>query len=184
MAGKIDYFCPRIKSNFMTNRKLNKQLESDLFSAKSETVISALNTLKEKGNVHYLPLLFDLLKSSPEENIEKEINNILGNLKVREAAPVLVEALQEQRYKPIRKPLATACWQNGLEFKDYLPVFVTLVIEEDFETGFEAFTVIESMEKYPEDKIITEVTYQIQRSLETADEQKRYFLHEILTMIR
>lgn len=168
----------------MTNRKLDKQLESDLFSAKSETVISVLKTLKEKGNVHYLPLLFDLLNSSPEENIEEEIKKILGNLKVREAAPVLVEALQQQKYIGIRKPLATACWQNGLNFKDHLPVFVTLVIEEDFETGFEAFTVIESMEKYPEGKVITEVTDQIHEALKSADEQKKYFLHEILHMIR
>jgi hypothetical protein len=168
----------------MTNRKLDKQLESDLFSAKSETVISALKTLKEKGNVHYLPLLFDLLKSSPEENIEEEIKKILGNLKVREAAPVLVEALQQQKYIGIRKPLTTACWQNGLDFKDHLGVFVDLVIEEDFETGFEAFTVIESMEKYPEGEVITEVTDQIYEALKSADEQKKYFLHEILHMIR
>lgn len=168
----------------MTNEKLDKQLEADLFSAKSETVIAALNSLKEKGNVHYLPHLFDLLKSSPEENVEEEIKKILANLKVREAAPVLVEALQEQKYIGIRKSLATACWQNGLDFKDYLPVFVTLVIEENFETGFEAFTVIESMEKYPEGEVITEVTDQIHESLKAADEQKKYFLHEILHMIR
>jgi hypothetical protein len=168
----------------MTNRKLDKKIETDLFSAQSETVISALNSLKEKGNVHYLPLLFDLLKSSPEENVGEEIKKILGNLKVREAAPVLVEALQEKKYIDIRKPLATACWQNGLDFKNHLPVFVTLVIEEDFETGFEAFTVIESMEKYPEGEVITEVTDQIHEALQSADEQKKYFLHEILHMIR
>jgi hypothetical protein len=103
---------------------------------------------------------------------------------VREAAPVLAEALQEKKYVGIRKPLATACWQNGLEFKDYLPVFVTLVIEEDFETGFEAFTVIESMEKYPEESIILEAENLIHESLDSADEQKRYFLYEILKMIR
>lgn len=168
----------------MTNRKLDKQLESELFSAQSKNVVSALNTLKEKGNIHYLPILFDLLKSNPDKEVEEEIIKILGNLKVQEAAPVLAEALQEPGYKSIRKPLATACWQNGLDFKEDLPVFVDLVVEEDFETGFEAFTVIESMEKYPEGKIITEVTDQIQVSLETADEQKKYLLHEILTMIR
>ena len=168
----------------MTNRKLDKQLESELFSAQSENVILALNTLKEKGNIHYLPILFDLLKSNPDKEVEEEITKILGNLKVQEAAPVLAEALQEPGYKSIRKPLATACWQNGLDFKEELPVFVDLVIEEDFETGFEAFTVVDSMEKYPEEKVIENVTDRIHESLGDANEQKKYFLHEILTMIR
>jgi len=168
----------------MTNKKLDKQLESELFSAQSQNVVSALNTLKEKGNIHYLPILFDLLKSKPDKEVEEEIIKILGNLKVQEAAPVLAETLKNPKYKSIRKPLATACWQNGLDFKEHLPVFVDLVIEEEFETGFEAFTVIESMEKYPEGKVIENVTDRIHESLRDADEQKKYFLHEILHMIR
>lgn len=168
----------------MTNNKLDKKLESELFSAQSENVVSALNSLKEEGNIHYLPILFDLLRSKPEEKIEEEIIKILGNLKVQEAAPVLAEALQNPKYKPIRKPLTAACWQNSLDFKEHLPVFVDLVIEEDFETGFEAFTVIESMEKYPEGEMIENVTDRIHESLGDANEQKKYFLHEILTMIR
>lgn len=168
----------------MSNRKLDKKLESDLFSARPETVISALKSLNERGNINYLPLLFDLLNSGPEENIEKEIKIILGSLKLREAAPLLVEALQESKYKTIRKSIVTACWQNGLDFKNHLSVFVDLVIEEDFATGFEAFTVIESMEEYPKGDVITEVTDRIHQSLENADEQKKYFLHEILTLVR
>jgi len=168
----------------MTNKKLDKQLESELFSAQSQNVVSALNTLKEKGNIHYLPILFDLLNSNPDEKVEEEIIKILGNLKVRKAAPILAEALQKPKYKSIRKPLTTACWQNGLDFKKHLAVFVDLVIEENFETGFEAFTVIESMEKYPEGEVIEEVTDRIHESLRDANEQKKYFLHEILTMIR
>ena len=168
----------------MTTNKLDKELKNNLFSVQTETVVSALNSLKENGNIHYLPILFDLLNSEPDKKIEEEIVKILGNLKVRQAAPVLAEALQARKYKPIRKPLTTACWQNGLDFKDHLAVFVDLVIEEDFETGFEAFTVIESMEKYPEGKVIEDVTNRIHESLGNANEQKKYFLHEILTLIR
>ncbi|MFW5773244.1 MAG: HEAT repeat domain-containing protein [Tangfeifania sp.] len=168
----------------MTNKKLDKKLERELFSAQSENVISALNSLKEEGNIHYLPILFDLLNADTGKKIEEEIINILGSLKVQDAAPVLAEALQDPKYKPIRKPLTAACWQNSLNFKEHLPVFVDLVIEEDFETGFEAFTVIESMEKYPEGEVIENVTNRIHDALPNANEQKKYFLHEILTLIR
>jgi len=168
----------------MTNKKLNKKLEADLFSAQPETVISALKSLKNEGNVHYLPHLFELLNSNPAENIEKEIITLLNNLKVSEAAPILAEALTAQKYKPIRKTLATACWQNGLEYKDHFLVFLDLVIEEDWETSFEAFTVIDNMENYPAGEVAEQASDKIYLALKNAGEQKKYFLHEILKMIR
>lgn len=168
----------------MGQKKLDKTIEANLFSANTTTVVSTLNTLKERGNTAYLPLLFDLLNSNPEPEIEKEIIFILYNLKTKEAAPVLVEALQNQKYMPIRKKLVAACWENGLDYKNYLPVFVALVVNEDWDTGFEAFTVIENMENYPNQEIIDLATEKIHQGLKTANEQKKYFLHEILTLIR
>lgn len=168
----------------MANKKLDEKVKADLFSAKTETTIAALNYLKKEGNIFYLPLLFDLLIHGADPIIEDEIINILGNLKVRESVPVLAGALAEPKYKPIRKKIATACWQNGLDYKEYLPLFVDLVIHEDWETGFEAFTVIENMKTYPGKEITGQTVDQIHAALNDVGEQKKYFLHEILTMIR
>lgn len=168
----------------MEKKKLDKNIEANLFSANTATVIATLNTLKEKGNNAYLPLLFDLLNSNPEPEIEQEIIFILYNLKIKDAVPVMVEALQNQKYLPIRKKLTAACWENGLDYKNYLPVFVDLVINEDWETGFEAFTVIENMESFPEQEVIDITTEKIYRGLNEANEKQKYFLHEILTLIR
>lgn len=168
----------------MTNKKLNKKLEADLFSAQPETVISALNSLKKEGNEHYLPHLFELLNSNPGEEVEDEIIKLLNNLKVREAAPILAEALTQSKYKPIRKTLATACWQNGLDYKDHFLVFLDLVIEENWETSFEAFTVIDNMENYPAGEVVEQARDKIRQAVKNAGEQKKYFLHEILTMLR
>ncbi|SHF21911.1 hypothetical protein SAMN05444274_10484 [Mariniphaga anaerophila] len=168
----------------MENKKPNKKLQTDLFSTNTSTVLSALNALKDKGNSAYLPLLFDLLNSNPEAAVEDEIIFILYNLKMKNAVPVIAEALQNPKYLPIRKKLTTACWENGLNFMDYLPVFVDLVITEEWETSFEAFTVIENMKSYPEQEIIDVATNKIHGALNDADEQKRYLLHEILTFVR
>ncbi|MEE4285983.1 MAG: HEAT repeat domain-containing protein [Mariniphaga sp.] len=168
----------------MEQKKLDKNIKANLFSANTATVIATLNTLKEKGNNAYLPLLFDLLNSNPEAEIEQEIIFILYNLKTKDAAPVLVEALQNPKFLPIRKKLTAACWENGLDYSSYLPVFVDLVINENWETGFEAFTVIENMENYPDQEIIDFATEKIHQGLVKANEQQKYFLHEILTLIR
>ncbi|RIH65869.1 hypothetical protein D1164_06265 [Mariniphaga sediminis] len=168
----------------MQSNKPDKNIKAKLFSADTATVVSALNSLKEEGNVSYLPILFDLLNSNPETEIEKEIIYILSNLKIKEAAPVMVEALQAPGYDSIRKKLTTACWQNGLDYKEFFPVFVDLVIQEDWETGFEAFTVIENMETFPGREVLDPVVDEIHKALKDAGEQKRYFLHEILVLIR
>lgn len=168
----------------MESKKPDKNIQANLFSANTAVVISALNTLKEKGNSAYLPLLFDLLNSNPEEAIEKEILFILDNLKMKDAVPYIAEALQNDKYLPIRKKLTMACWENGLDYSNYLPVFVNLVINEKWETGFEAFTVIENMEYFPEQGIMNLAKEKIHTALKEADEQKKYLLQEILTLIR
>ena len=168
----------------MEQKKLDKNIEANLFSANTATVITALNTLKEKGNNAYLPLLFDLLNSNPEAEIEQEIIFILYNLKIKDAVPVLVEALQNSKYLPIRKKITSACWENGLDYRNYLPVFVDLVINEDWETGFEAFTVIENMENISNREMADIAKEKIHKALKEAGEQKQYLLHEILKIIR
>ncbi len=168
----------------MTKKKTNRKLEADLFSANSVDVVKALEKLKTEGNKEYLPLLFDLLISDPEENIENEIIKILGSLKVKDAAPVMVNALKENKYKPIRKRLLTACWQNGLDYKNHLQTFVDLVIEEDWETGFEAFTVIDNMEKLPGEEIAGPAIDNEMNEIKDAGVQKKYFLHEIVAKLR
>lgn len=167
----------------MTERKTDKNLEARLLSGRSVTVMSALEEVKVRGNIAYLPLLFDILTSKPDEQVEQEILKILGTLKIQEAVPVMAETLQSPMYSSIRKQLATACWQNGLNFEDYLPVFVELVVNEEWETGFEAFTVIENMDNYPNQEIIELSVSKIEHALPDASDKRRYFLQEILALI-
>jgi hypothetical protein len=168
----------------MDNINLEKNLKNDIFSADTGVAVAALKIIKEKGNKLYLPMLFDLLVSSPEDEIGTEIKSILGSVKQRDAVPVFVEALKEEKYKPIRKTLLAACWQNGLDFKEHLPLFTKLVIEEDWETGFEAFTVIDNLKELPDLKIIEETESKIISSIDNVSDKKRYFLQEILYRVR
>ena len=167
----------------MYSRKIDKNIEERLLSGRIITVLSALNDIKFKGNMSYLPLMFDLLNTRPDSQVEEEILNILGTLKIQAAVPVLVTAIQESEYKLIRGKLTTACWQNGLDFKNYLPVFIDIIIQEEWETGFEAFTVIENMELYPEQEIIDLSVSKINNALPALSDKKRYFLQEILVLI-
>ncbi len=153
-----------------------------LFSSSTETTVTAIQSLRESGDKDYLPILFDLLITKPVPEVEKEILNLLANLKDQETIPVLTEALQTEKYKSIRKELTSVCWQNGLDFSPSMEVFIDLIIREEWSIAFEAFTVIENFEQFPPVEIYGKLKLKIAAALKKADDQKQYFLEEILKM--
>lgn len=163
--------------------KINKKIKEELFSTNTETVNSAISAVRQKGNKHYLPILFDLLNSNPEQEIKDEITKLLATVKDKESIPSFIQAIENKKYQPILKSILTACWQNGLDFSNHLLLFVDLVIDENWEIAFEAFTIIDNFEFMPEQKIIDKTSRKISAALKTANEQKAYFLQEILTKI-
>jgi hypothetical protein len=168
----------------MNQGKIDEQIKKNLFSAKTEVVISAIEAIQKKGNKLYLPILFDLLNSSPEPEIETEIKNLLGTVKDKESVNSFLRAIEDDKYKPIRKELLTACWQNGLDFSTFLPVFIDLIIHEDWETAFEAFTVIDNLEYLPTQEIIKISVDKINKVLPFTNDQNKYFLNEILVKLK
>ena len=168
----------------MTQEKIDEQIKKNLFSVKTDVVLSALEAVQKKGNKLYIPILLDLLNSSPEPEIATEIKNLLGTVKDKESINGFMRAIEDERYKPIRKSILTACWQNGLDFSTFLPVFIDLVINEDWETAFEAFTVIDNLEYLPNDQIIKISVAKINNALPATTDQQNYFLNEILAKLR
>ncbi len=167
----------------MNKQKVDSEIKNKLFSANTSVVLSALNSLKEIGNKQYLPILFELLLAGPETEIQKEIIKLLGTVKDKATVPVFAEALCEKKFAKIRKEILTTCWQNGLDFSAHTEVFVDLVIDGEWEVAFEAFTVIENMEHFPPEEELREIKLKIARALKKANEQKGYFLEEILKMV-
>jgi len=168
----------------MSTQKLDTHIKNDLFATNAERVISAINRIKERGNKLYLPILFELLASQPEAEVEKEIEKLLSTVKSKDTVSYFAEALENEKFKSIQKTLLTACWQNGLDFSNYLPVFVEIVITGTWENAFEAFTVIDNMEYLPEPQVVDLVIDRIHIALKTANEQNQYLLREILVKIR
>lgn len=163
--------------------KVNQKIKENLFSTNSKAIISAINSIKEKGNKLYIPILFDLLNSNPEKEIKDEICNVLSTVKDKETIDSFVHAIENKKYQPILKTILTTCWQNGLDFSNYLPIFVDVIINEDWEIAFEAFTIIDNWEFHPKQEIIDKSKVKIKAALKSATEQKTYFLQEVLTKI-
>ena len=167
----------------MTKEKIDPKIKENLFSTQTGVVISAINSIKEKGNKLYIPMLFDLLNSNPEKEITDEINKLLSTVKDKETVESFIDAVGDEKYKSIRKEILTTCWQNGLDFSNYLPVLVDIVINDEWENAFEAFTIIDNLESLPEQKTVDKTIMKIEAVMEKTTEQKAYFLNEILTKL-
>lgn len=167
----------------MSTEKQEQKIRIDLFSANQGKVISALQIVKEKGNKNYLPLLFDLLLNNPGMEVEKEIKTILESVKLEDTVPTFCNALLNDKYAPIKKSLLTACWQNGLDFSNFLPVFIDIIVNDDWEIAFEAFTIIDNMESLPDQETLNISVTKVSNALKTSTGNKKYFLEEILNKI-
>lgn len=72
-------------------------------------------------------------------------HEVLQILKNNNAQKALIYAIQQDKYANVKHALITACWESGLDFSDYLPVFVDLAISEPFIVCLECMTVIQEM---------------------------------------
>jgi hypothetical protein len=163
----------------------SKKILSDLKSTDIEFVIETIGQIKESGNSIILMALIDLLHDSPQNiEIKKAILDLLAELKDIASIPTLISAIKNEKYINERKELVASCWQNGLNYNEYLPLFIDLIISEDFLVAFEAFTVIENMYGIVPEEVIELEVVKIQNALIGADEQKAYLLNNVLTIIR
>jgi len=167
----------------MSIDKKSSDILTNLKSADTEFVLETIEKIRESGNRYIMEGLFDLLHNTTSSEIKKSILTLLGELKNKESIPLLIEAIANEKYEAERKELVACCWQNGLNYNEYLPVFIDLVICESFLTAFESFTVIENMFGNIPDEVIDLEIIKVENALHKASEEKAYLLKSLLTII-
>lgn len=170
----------------MNNEDNNKKLRLQIASLRSSNKSAILGTLKElrsEGDVSVLPELFNLMLIQEDEGILDEIASLLNDLKDKEAAEVLAEAIANPEYEKIQTSLVAACWQNGLSYGKHLTTFVDVVVSGDYSTAIEAFTVIEEAvgDIKPEER--TTLVRSLKSKIKQVDEQKKALFVELVKVI-
>ncbi|MBN1924916.1 MAG: hypothetical protein JW798_03695 [Prolixibacteraceae bacterium] len=124
------------------DKEIVKNLNSDDFNLISDS----LKKVKESGSSDYLPLVFDLMHRTPFEELKKQIENILFQLKATDSVPYFINALNNEKYRNEREILIRSCWESGLDFSDYISVFVDIMITGNYMEALESLTLIENLE--------------------------------------
>jgi hypothetical protein len=127
--------------------KLNqKKIIDRLNSGNNLTILETIRILREIGNSFYIPDIVAVLKNTKNKDVQTSITNFLFELKDNDSAAKLVDEIKDLKNRECLNILVPACWENGLNYNQFLSVFVDLVISQDFQVAFDAFTVIENMQ--------------------------------------
>ena len=105
-------------------KKTNKDLIAQLQASDTPIVLATIKKISESGNSAYLVPLLDLLSKTSSEDVKKRLKLLLAELKHTDAIPVIIDAIQDEKYKKIQKELVSSCWENGLDFSNHISIFV------------------------------------------------------------
>lgn len=161
----------------------HKKLITDLNSKDNELILNSIKALREEGISSDIPILINLLNENSDPEIQKYIRNLLIDIKDSAANELIIEAIKDQRYSDLRKDLVSICWESRLDFSNYLEVFINILIDDNFLTSFEAFTVIENMTGNISDEEKKKHIQKLKDSIPDADSERKEFLHEAIHLI-
>jgi len=119
-------------------------LRNDLFSGKPELVIATIQTIKQTSHYEIIDSLFDLYLTTQKDEIKSAILNLFVDIKDERFVEKLIESLEKPKFIAINKELISICWQTGLDFSNYIDMFITKMFDGTDEIAIECFSVIES----------------------------------------
>lgn len=162
--------------------KLNR-LKSAIKTGNPELIDHALDEIKEKGDDSYIAPLVEFLHQSKANEIQEKIYLLFVDLKHEDSVNQLINEMKNEKDLDILARLVASCWQNGLNYSKHLPYFVQLIIDQEFQIAFEAFTVVENMYGKIEGDTESMLLGKIEKCISTAEERKQYLLKGLLEII-
>ncbi|HEY3372829.1 MAG TPA: hypothetical protein VGK10_18415 [Prolixibacteraceae bacterium] len=161
----------------------HQQLLKGLLSTDPETVLATLEELRVSGETSDIPVLLEMLHHSKDKEIKSKIHSLFANLKEKDTIPLIIAAIQNERYAPELQQLVSCCWENGLDYTPYLPLFVDLLIDSDFLVAFEAYTVITNMTTTIDQVKIDVEIEKLDRALHTTSEEKKVLMLDVVDFL-
>jgi len=165
--------------------KLDKlsRLKSAFKSGNQDVIDHALDEIKNNGDDTYITPLVEYLHQNLSREYKEKVFQLFDDLKLENSVDQLVSELKKVNDPDVLERLVAACWQNGLNYSKHLPYFAQLVIDQEFQIAFEAFTVIENMYGKIDRDVENELLGTIEKKLPDVDERKQYLLKGMMDLI-
>lgn len=110
-----------------------------------DTIAKTLLEIRNEGDFSLVPELLDLFLSSKNHTVTLLLTALLGDIKEPAFKPLLIERLLKTTDEEQRGLLLRICWESPLDFSEYLELFVDLLMEGQYITTLEAYTIISNL---------------------------------------
>ncbi len=162
---------------------MKKSIFSDLKSIDKKTIEEALTHLREHGKAIDLIPLLDLMITTTDKEVLNSCVKFWADIKDKNVKQIILQAITDKKYTAIQKDMVAVCWQSSIDFTDSVAIFVDLLIHSDFETAFEAFTVIENLTGEIDANIIKQEQEKLKEAIPNAPEQLKGIIHEAIHLL-
>lgn len=172
------------KDAHFKQNEIEKEQKSILRSGNLKAVISTLEEIREGGSISLLSEVLELMATNENEEIAKLCYELICDIKDENAKFLLVEAIKNDGYRHIKSQLVAACWQNGMDYHEDVQLFAQILLNDDYITAIEAFTVIENSIGQLNDSTIIDLNATLTKGSVNADDQKSVLIRELITAIK
>jgi len=162
--------------------KKNQEIINKLSSSNENEIIETIKLLRKVGNNVLLYQTFITFQNNSSQQIKDEIFRLWCDLQLQESVDVIIDVIEKNEFADIKREVISSCWQSKLEFKDLVP-FINTVINDDFETAIEAFTVIDNNAFQVSKANLTEHIQQLKSAFATISEDKKELVKQIIVML-
>lgn len=164
-----------------------KKILMELNSDDEKKVSKAIKSLETHGDVSFIkPLAEKLLHGASQKN-QGEIIELLCSIKDSSVTADIMDVIENEKFKPIRKIMLSIVWNTKVDFSGYIDDFVAIAVQGDFMETLDCLTIIENLEGPFMEEDILEAQLHLKSYLEDTapkDDQKSHLLSEIAIAIK
>ena len=106
--------------------------------------VRKLTAIEKGGSIKDIDFLLDCLLNENSEIVKRSFD-ILVDIKVKSANKIIINKINDSKYNKVTNLIVSICWQSGLDFSDYILLFINVIIKEDIEIAIEAMSVLENI---------------------------------------
>jgi len=169
----------------MNHNQAEKELIKKLKTGREDVILQALKEIRESGNSTILPEIMALLKNEElTEEIHQAIFNILNDLNEQSSVDVFMKGLAGNEKEDCFHKLIASCWQNGLDYSAYMAYFIDVSLKKDYNSAFEALTVIDENITSLNNKERSDLVSKIDLVKDNIPEDKKALINELQKIIK
>jgi hypothetical protein len=163
--------------------ELEKKIIDQFLGLNDELAIALLLELRNTGGLYLVKPLLKVLISNRSESLKRTIIDFLTDIKEKEAVEMYVAFIKSNFPTERITEVLTICWQSRLEFVRHIDIFFEILITGDYQTAFEAFTVIENNIDDLNSEELTKYISIVKKNVAKVNRDKQLLLLEMISTL-